>query len=182
MFCVDHGVAIIRSFLLPRWLGGKLASFSSSGSIASGINERDLRTRAPVMRRIRAIWWNGGVFIHVIYILFTVGSAGLSTSHAWTQGPDNYKDILFYILTHAGWPPVVWLVASAACFIPIRYAVNPPAMPDREELLHRDKDTGIAHPTEEAKRPKWGKTILHEGFYAVVTIYTTIIFFGTWFY
>ena len=56
-------------------------------------------------------------------------------------------------------------------------------MPDREDLLQRDKETGVAHPTKGATRPRWGKSsILHEGFYALVTIYTTVIFFGSWFY
>ncbi|KAF6227974.1 hypothetical protein HO133_007702 [Letharia lupina] len=178
-----HGVAIVRSFLLPAFLGGKLATFSSSGSIDSVINERDARNRAPLMRRIKAIWWNGGAFIHLSYVFFTVGAAALSTARAFTTTPDTYEDRLFYILTHAGWPPLVWLVASASCMIPIKYAVSPPSMPDREDLLRRDKDTGIAHPTDGAKRSRWGKTnYLHEGFYAVVTIYTTILFFGTWFY
>ncbi|CAF9912566.1 hypothetical protein IMSHALPRED_000350 [Imshaugia aleurites] len=177
-----HGVAIVRSFLLPRWLGGKFATFSSSGSIHSVINERDTRARAPLVRRIRAIGWNGGVFIHVLYVLFTVGAAATSTSRAFTTTPHNYRDRLFYMLTHAGWPPLVWLVASTACFVPIKYALSPPAMPDREDLLHRDKVTGVAHPTEGAKRPRWGRTnILHEGFYAAVTIYTAVLFFGSWF-
>lgn len=180
--CIDHGVAIVRSFLLPRWLGGKFATFSSSGSIHSVINERDTRARAPLVRRIRAIGWNGGVFIHVLYVLFTVGAAATSTSRAFTTTPHNYRDRLFYMLTHAGWPPLVWLVASTACFVPIKYALSPPAMPDREDLLHRDKVTGVAHPTEGAKRPRWGRTnILHEGFYAAVTIYTAVLFFGSWF-
>ena len=66
--------------------------------------------------------------------------------------------------------------------VPIKYAVSPPAMPDREDLLRRDKETGIAHPTEEAKRARWGKIdYLHEGFYVVVTVYTAVLFFGSLF-
>lgn len=183
MFCLDHAVAIVRSFVLPRWLGGKLATFSSSGSIDSVIDERDARTRAPLFRRLKAIWWNGGAFIHILYVLFTVGAAASSTARAFLSTADTYQDRLFYMLTHAGWPPLVWLVATAACMVPIKYAVSPPTMPDREDLLHREKGTGIAHPTEGAKRNRWGKTnILHEGFYALVTIYTTVIFIGSWIY
>lgn len=182
LFGADHAVAIVRSFVLPSWLGGKFATFSSSGSIDSAINERDLRARAPLFRRIKSIWWDGGVFIHIVYLGFTVGSAALSTVRAFTTTADTYQDRLFYILTHAGWPPLVWLVASVACLIPIQYAISPSSMPDREELLVRDPDTLIAHPTEEAKKAKWGKiNLLHEGFYLLVTIYTTALFFGSWF-
>ncbi len=87
------------------------------------------------------------------------------------------------MLTHAGWPPLVWLVASVASAVPIIYTIFPPAMPDRDELLRKEKDTGIARPTKGATGPRWGKTnLLHEGFYALLTIYTTVIFFGSWFY
>ena len=181
-FYVDHGVAIVRSFLLPQWLGGKFATFSSSGSIDSVINERDARTRAPLVRRLKVILLNGGVWIHALYVLFTLGSAAASIARAFTTTSDTYQDRLFYILTHAGWPPLVWLVASVGCMVPIKYAVSPPAMPDREDLLRRDKETGIAHPTEEAKRVRWGKIdYLHEGFYVVVTVYTAVLFFGSLF-
>lgn len=86
------------------------------------------------------------------------------------------------MLTHAGWPPLVWLVASVACTVPIKYALFPPSMPDREDLMRREKD-GIAYPSNGAKNPRWGKTnLLHEGFYALISIYTTILFIGSWFY
>ena len=183
LFYVDHAVAIVRSFLLPRWLGGKLATFSSSGSIDSVINERDARTRAPLMRRVKAILWHGGVFIHVLYVCFCVGAATSSTVRAFTTTKDNWQDRLFYMLTHAAWPPLVWLVASVACTVPIKYALFPPTMPDHEGLMRTEMDTGVAYPSNSAKQAKWGKTnLLHEGFYALISIYTTFLFIGSWFY
>lgn len=182
LFCLDHAVAIVRSFVLPRWLGGKLATFASSGSIDSVINERDSRVRATLMRRLKVIWWNGGVLIHIIYLLFTVGAVASSIARAFTVTPDDHSDRLYYVLTHTAWPPIIWLVASAACTIPIKYAIFPPSMPDRDDLLQREKDTGIAHPSEGAKRSRWGKSnLFHEGFYAFLTLYTTVLFFGSWF-
>ncbi len=171
----------MRSFLLPRWLGGKLATFSSSGSIDSVINERDIRVRAPLIRRLQVVWWNGGVLIHVLYVLFTVGAVASSVARAFTLTANTYQDRLFHILTHTAWPPLSWVVALAACTIPIRYTVRPPAMPDRDDLLQREKDTEIAHPSQGAKRPRWGKSnLLHEGLYASLTAYTTILFCGSW--
>ena len=181
--CEDQAIAIVRSFLLPHWLGGKFAIFSSSGSIDSLINERDIRTRAPLLRRLKAIWWNGGILIHVLYMLFTVGAVASSIVRAVTMTSNSFRDRLFYILTHTAWPPLIWLVALAACTVPIQYSISPPAMPDRDDLLQREKDTEIAHPTTRAKQPRWGKiNLLHEGFYALVTAYTTTLFVGSWFY
>lgn len=120
--------------------------------------------------------------MHCLYLVFIIGAVTSSIYRAFTTGPQNYRDILFYILTHPAWPPLVWLIASAACTIPLSYAMCPPSMPDREDLLYRDEVTGIAHPTEEAKQAKWGKTnLFHEGFYLTLTLYTTVIFFGSWF-
>ena len=182
-FCVDHAVAIVRSFLLPHWLGGKLATFSSSGSINSVINERDVGARAPLMRRIKVIWWNCGVWIHVIYLLFIVGAAASSIVRSILVARGSWRDHLFYVLTHTAWPPMVWLITMAACTIPIHYSVRPPSMPDREDLLQRDKETGIAHPTKGAKRPRWGKSnLLEEFFYGLIAAYTTTLFVGTWFF
>ena len=134
------------------------------------------------MRRLKSIWWNCGVLIHVFYLCFTVGAVASTIARAFTKTSNRYQDRLFYILTHTAWPPMIWLIALAACTIPIKYSMTPPAMPDRDELLLREKDTEIAHPRKEMTRPRWRKSNLWgEAFYALVTAYTTILFFGSWF-
>lgn len=76
----------------------------------------------------------------------------------------------------------MWLICMSACWAPISYAIWPPDMPEREELLERDKE-GIARPREEAKRIVWGKWIwFHEGLYSFLTLYTIVVFVGSWFY
>jgi hypothetical protein len=56
-------------------------------------------------------------------------------------------------------------------------------MPDREELLDRDPNTGIAYPKESSKKLRWQKkNVLHELQYALLTVYTTVLFVGTFFY
>ena len=127
------------------------------------------------------IWWDYGVLIHVLYLLFLVGAVASSIVRVFTVAQDNYQARLFYVLTHIAWPPLVWVVALAACTIPIKYSVSPPAMPDREDLLRRELGTKVAHPIASAKQPNWGKTnLLHEGFYALVTAYVLILFVGSW--
>lgn len=70
----------------------------------------------------------------------------------------------------------------SACWAPISYAIWPPDMPDREELLERDGD-GIARPREEAKSIVWGRWIwFHEGLYSFLTVYIVVVFVGSWLY
>ena len=127
------------------------------------------------------IWWDYGVIIHVVYVLFVLGAVASSLVRAFTDTPDNYQARLLYILTHTAWPPLVWLVAMAACTIPIKYSFFPPAMPDREDLLRRELGTKVAHPTQSAKQPQWGKSnLLQEGFYLLVTAYVTTLCVGSW--
>ena len=129
------------------------------------------------------IWWDYGVLIHVFYLLFLVGAVASSLVRAFTVTQDTYQARLFYVLTHTAWPPLVWLVALAACTIPIKYSVSPPAMLDREDLLRRELGTRVAHPTEGAKRARWRKSnLLHEGLYTLITTYVSILFFGSWFF
>lgn len=183
IFRVDHAISIIRFFLLPRWLGGKTASFSSSGSIESTLDERDIHARASLLRRLKVILWDGGALIHLAYLLFTLGAVGFSVARMFiSPGLSSAEARLVYFLTHAGWPPLFWLVTVLACWTPIKYALSPPAVPDRDDLVQREKETGIAHPTEGAKRPRWGVShIVLEGLNAGIVVYTAVLFFGSWF-
>ena len=93
------------------------------------------------------------------------------------------EQTLLYMLTHACWPPILWLIAVNACWAPIHYAIWPPTVPDREDLLDRDPTTGIAHPTKEAKSIVWDKTnAFHEIQYSMLTVYIIVLFIGTFFY
>ena len=61
------------------------------------------------------------------------------------------------------------------------YAIWPPAVKDMEELLERDPKSGAAYPKAASKRVKNGW--LHHFFevqYTLMTAYTTVVFFGTW--
>lgn len=178
-----HAITIIRSFLLPSWLGGKMAVFKPSGGLARALEERDPRRRANLWQRIKVIIFGTGVWMHCVYILFCAAAVGKSTVEGVLQNWGDYKQILLYMLVHACWPPVLWLVALNACFAPIFYTIWPPNMPDREDLLDRDPLTGVAHPTEGAKKLKWDKTnALHEIQYSALTAYAIVVFVGSFLY
>ncbi|KAG4429426.1 hypothetical protein IFR05_015089 [Cadophora sp. M221] len=178
-----HALTIIRSFILPTWLGGKVAAFTATGGLKSELNERDPHRRAPLGRRLKVILFGNKVFMHLIYLLFCFAAVAKSTANGVMSNKGSASGTLVYMLTHACWPPMAWLIALNAAWAPIHYAIWPPSMPDREHLLARDEITGVAHPTAAAKRIVWDKTYaFHEIEYSLLTVYTTVIFIGTFFF
>ncbi|OIW31243.1 hypothetical protein CONLIGDRAFT_631162 [Coniochaeta ligniaria NRRL 30616] len=173
---IFHAVAIIRTFVLPKWLGGKIAVFTSSGSQKAELNERDARLRAPLWRRLKVTIWDCNCYMHLAYILFVVAAVVYATVRNFRDSHTT-KDLLIALLTHACWPPVIWLTCAMSCAVPIFYAIWPPNCPEREELLDRDPKTGVAYPKEAAKEIEAGMTAwAHEALYSLITLYTTGIF------
>ncbi|KAF7855443.1 hypothetical protein EAF04_010185 [Stromatinia cepivora] len=179
-----HAKTIIMSFL-PSWLGGRPMAFSSSGSQKSDINERDPLTRAGVFRRLWIILWDCQCYMHLLYILFVMAAVTYSSLFGLViqeETINTLKKKLLYLLTHAFWPPMLWMMCITACFEPIRYAIWPPSMPDREELLDRDNKTQIARPKEEWKKARYAKTsFFHEFQYMLLTGFTGMVFVGAFF-
>ncbi len=178
---IFHAETVIRSFILPKWLGGRDMAFSSSGSIKSDLNERDPKLRTPLMRRLKVILWDCKVWIHLAYIIYVLVAVCWSTIRGF-ESTTTWKELGVYQLTHAFWPPLLWLVSLAGCWTPIKYAIWPPTMPDREELLDRDEKTGVTRPKEEWKKQRYGAcSFWREVQYSGVTIFTAVIFFGSFF-
>ncbi|KAJ9493779.1 hypothetical protein LTR99_007507 [Exophiala xenobiotica] len=173
-----HSMSVIRTFLLPKWLGGKVAVFTSSGSQKADLNERNKELRAPVWRRLKVTIWDCQCYLHLIYIAFALAAVGVSIYWNITDAKnDTVKKTLIALLTHAFWPPIIWLTCSLSCWIPINYALFPPSEPDRTELLVRDPVTGVAYPSEESKKTKvtWAAWAF-EAQNSFVTVYTTVVF------
>ena len=190
-FRPDQAVTIIRSFLLPRWLGGRVTGFASSGSMNSDVAERNRRLRAPLMRRLFVIGWNGGVLGHFLYMVVVMAAVASSVSQAFNTSMPNStsqeEDVRWiFILTHAGWPPILWIYMTclSACAVPILNIFRPPSVPEREKLLVRSQDTGVAYPKQDAdaeRSPQWSTMdCIQELMYTLVTIYTTGIFVASW--
>lgn len=174
-------MTMLRVFVLPSWLGGQATSFKPTGSLSSELKERNLRKRAPVFRRLKVILWNYLGGFHLVYVLFFLAAVITSTERCGRQQTMN--DRLICLLTHAFWLPVSWLVYVAAAWTPIIYAINPPTVPDNEELLDRDPKTNVAYPKDSAKQIRNKASNGYFEFqYALVTVYSTMIFVGTWIY
>ena len=178
--CKDHTLTLLTVFLLPRGLGGRTTSFKPSGSLSSELEERNPRFRAPLFRRLKVILWNYSGGLHLLYILFAIAAVTVSTVRC-VFGKETVREQLMCLLTHAFWPPVSWLVSVAAMWTPVLYAIWPPKVGEMEDLLERKTHRGAAYPKEESKRVRNGW--LHHFFevqYTLLTAYTTVIFFGTW--
>ncbi|KAK5280700.1 hypothetical protein LTR14_012228, partial [Exophiala xenobiotica] len=150
-----HSMSIIRTFLLPSWLGGKVAVFTSFGSQKADLNERNKALRAPVWLRLKVTIWDCQCYLNLTYISFALAAVGVSIYWNVTDVENNtVKKTLIALLTHAFWPPIIWMTCIMSCWVPINYALFPPSEPDRTELLVRDPMTGVAYPSEASKKTK----------------------------
>lgn len=122
--------------------------------------------------------WDCQCYLHLLYIAFVLVAVVLGTYWNTLQMRDrSTKDLLIAVLTHAGWPPILWLSCLLSCWTPIQYAIWPPDCPDREDLLVRDDKTGVAYPKEESKIIQTGwATWAHEVWYSTLSAYTVVVF------
>ncbi|KAK5118772.1 hypothetical protein LTR85_007978 [Meristemomyces frigidus] len=158
--------AFIRSFILPKALGGGPVGFKASGSLSSPLNERNATARAPLHRRLYVMLVVYQAWIHLFFVLACLAGVGLAFARVYTHGRvgsvyinvlppmHTVRDQLVYLITRIGWPPLFWLQYVNSALTPLVYAVWPPTVPDREALLVRDPKTNVAYPTAEARRVK----------------------------
>ncbi|KAM5359653.1 hypothetical protein ACJZ2D_014326 [Fusarium nematophilum] len=169
-------LCIVRSFILPTWLGGQTQAFKPTGSLGSALNERDPKLRKNMFRRLWGILVNYMALFHLAFVYLTLVAVVLTSFRAF-ETAINTRAILVGLLTHAFWPPLTFLFICSSLWTPVAYAIDPPAMPDREDLLNRDAKTQIAHPTKESKKIAFGgQAAWFELEYTVTTLYTCLVF------
>ncbi|CAK7564617.1 MAG: hypothetical protein SEPTF4163_002512 [Sporothrix epigloea] len=169
-------LCLIRAFALPRWLGGQAQAFTPTGSISSKLNERDPTARKNMAKRLWVTIVNYMGWFHIIFVYVTLVGVAMSSYRCFFWYT-SVKSVLQGLVTHAFWPPLTFLFICSSMWTPIAYAIDPPSMPDREELLVRDPKTGVAHPTESAKKIAMnGQTAWYELEYTTTTMYTILIF------
>jgi cellulose synthase/poly-beta-1,6-N-acetylglucosamine synthase-like glycosyltransferase len=105
-------LTIIRSFVLPTWLGGQRQAFKATGSIKSAINERDPKTRAPMFRRLWTILVNYMAGFHVSYVYFVLTAVTMSTYRTLVT-QHTLRGKLVGLITHAFWVSFV----SVSCLL-----------------------------------------------------------------
>ena len=144
-----------------------------------------------MVRRLKVILIDCKAWLHLVYICFAIGSGVLSVCRVAVSSKNKYPDpsrnvsseesYLLDLLTHAGWPPVLWLLCIISCWVLIQYELFPPTVPSVDVLLEREerKEGGLgpAYPTEDAKRTKQSKShILHEIQYTALCLYQAVVF------
>lgn len=175
-------ICIIRSFFLPTWLGGQVQAFKPTGSLGSALNERDPLRKKNMVRRLWGILVNYMAAFHLAFVYLTLVAVVL-TSYRCFFRQLNTREILVCLVTHAFWPPLTFLFICSSLWTPVAYAVDPPMMPDREQLLDRDPKTMVAHPTPKSKKIAFGgQAAWFELEYTVTTAYTTLIFVASFFF
>ncbi|KAK1450677.1 glycosyltransferase family 2 [Colletotrichum cuscutae] len=169
-------LCIIRSFILPTWLGGQTQAFKPTGSLGSALNERDPKTRKGMFRRLWGILFNYMAIFHLAFVYLTLVGVVL-TSYRCFYVNDELRDILMCLITHAFWPPLTFIFICSSLWTPIAYAIDPPNMPDREQLLERDSKTFVAHPTPQSKKIAFGgQAAWFETELTVTSAYTILVF------
>ncbi|KAH6886329.1 nucleotide-diphospho-sugar transferase [Thelonectria olida] len=175
-------LCMVRSFMLPKWLGGQAAAFKPTGSLGSALNERDAKLRKGMFRRVFAIMFNFSGWFHFAFVYFTLVAVSLATYRCYYQNT-ALKDILLSLVTHAFWPPLTFIFVCSSLWTPISYAIDPPTVPDREELLDRDPKTRVAHPSASSKKIAFGgQAAWFEFELTFSTLYTTLIFVASFIY
>ncbi|SCN75076.1 related to cellulose synthase catalytic subunit [Fusarium fujikuroi] len=169
-------LCLIRSFILPTWLGGQTQAFKPTGSLGSALNERDAKLRKNMFRRLWGILINYMALFHLAFVYLTLVAVVL-TSFRSIVTTHTVRDTLTALLTHAFWPPLTFLFICSSLWTPVSYAIDPPVMPDREDLLNRDPKTQVAHPTPQSKKIAFGgQAAWFELEYTTTTIYTCLVF------
>ncbi|KAK3619724.1 hypothetical protein LTR22_025880 [Elasticomyces elasticus] len=159
--------AFVRSFMLPKRLGGQVAGFKSSGAMGDALAERDKDNRASLWRRSCDILWHQRGLVHTVWIPVCLGGVALTCVRsvypnipsAYTLSQKTYGNQLIYLIVRIGWPPTAWLQYVHASLVPILYVLFPPSVKPRDELLVEDPKTGARYPKPEAVQPPrdaWG--------------------------
>lgn len=175
-------LCIVRSFMLPRWLGGQTQAFKPTGSLSSALNERDPKLRRNIFVRLRVILINYMAFFHLAFVYVTLVAVVITTYRCFAQ-QNTFKGIVVCLITHAFWPPLTFLFICTSLWTPVSYAIDPPSVPDREDLLKRDPKTAVAHPTKKSKKIAFGgQAAWFELEYTVATAVTILVFVYSFFF
>ncbi|KYK58925.1 hypothetical protein DCS_00052 [Drechmeria coniospora] len=175
-------LSLVRSFVLPKWLGGQQQAFKPTGSQASALNERDPLLKKSMPRRLWAILVHYMALFHFAFVYMTLVAVAMTSYRCFVLG-ESTQDILLCLLTHAFWPPLTFLFLCTSLWTPVSYAIDPPMMPEREQLLERDPKTMVAHPTEKSKEIAFGgQAAWFEMEMTLMTLYTTLVFVASFIY
>ncbi|KAI4848303.1 nucleotide-diphospho-sugar transferase [Aureobasidium sp. EXF-8846] len=126
--------------LIPKSLAGPRIGFIPTALAESKIQERHPDRRPGFVQRLRVMFLYQDLWYHVVVVAIAVAVFTLGFVKASNHGT------LHYLLTHVLVPGAAWS-SHFASLRPLAYAVAPPSMPERRELMDMD----FARPRLEAK-------------------------------
>ena len=133
-----------------------------------------------MFQRLADMFWDSKIYLHLIY--FAVCSVGIArnallmSQHAHDRENPLMKDILI----HLGWPPLLWLVALNSIAIPIRYALLPPTIPQRAQLLKRDPVLRASYPHSQASCAETTLVFSQDAVYTACMVYVLGLLTYAW--
>jgi hypothetical protein len=151
----DYTISIIRSFLLPSWLGGTKPGFTPTGSISNTLHERSAHNRRSLRCRLQYALFECDMWFHFISIV-AVGTVMAYRAQTVLQQSQHGWDLtrITEMLRQVAWPAPAWLQGILANMVPLTYILLPPNVPDRNSLLGIREKGGARYPLEEFKKER----------------------------
>jgi hypothetical protein len=121
--------------------------------------------------------------VQLLVIFVSLLTAGLRVRHIMISqthsnpllGQEVYP-IGIQLLQSVAWPSHIWIPATLSCLTPLRYALSPPDVADRDELMGKREQggKGARYARPEAKAGSWSGWEC--GFVQLYTVF--IVFVG----
>lgn len=118
----------------------------------SKIPEWNPSQRAPLHKRLKSVLFDDGAIFHTSVAFFMVFAALWNIHTANKLYPDDTRRYACYLLPRIAWINMTWPEYTAGYLRPLWYALFPPNVADREDLLSRDA-AGVAYPRPDSKLP-----------------------------
>jgi hypothetical protein len=187
-YFLDYAIATLRSFFLPRSLGGTAPRFTPSGSIFASLQERSSARRAPLVARLRHILFGCGVWFHVVVVTALVFSVSyrihniLANHSVDEQGQRDWHPLCIELLRDVLWPQPAWLVTVLACLTPIKHAFMPPNVSEREDLMGKIDGKGARYPLPSSKANTFSRFSFDFGqvYPILIMPYVAFSFLASW--
>ena len=178
---LDHAAALVQAFL-PKWLQSKTFEFTASGSVSDSKQNEMAAHNTRGLRRVLRTLRTEKLGFHTAYIMLCGAGLVRSCSLILYRPHSSFNTLALDFVVRIGWPPLLWLVCLNAFTVPIRYAFQPPSIPNRAQLLKRDPVRRASYPQhvgEAGEEKTFGSEHLC---YSLIMVYVFLLFVCTlWF-
>lgn len=118
------------------------------------------------------------IWFFVLFVLYCLAAAGLDCWRAWKIGNDarDVTQSLRHLLVNSMLPPMWWLFLVISYLVPVFYVLFPPTVPDRDEVMNFDPQTGVGRPKHKEIKQVWGfLTLVREVCWGLTVAYCTVL-------